>query len=160
MFAKKQKAPTNPTRSIFQTWTLHRWGVDIVGPLPAAPENLRFVVIALEYFTKWIEAKALAKITLGTLISFVWQRIICRFWSTSLHHSRQQEAVRLHRIQEFLQRTGDKTSICISQSPWEQRRGWKSKWPHFHCNSKSTIGFSKRKVGTGASHFSMRTQYL
>jgi hypothetical protein len=31
-------------------------GVDIVGPLPTAPENLRFATIALEYFTKWIKA--------------------------------------------------------------------------------------------------------
>lgn len=54
-------------------------GVDIVGPLPIAAGNLRFAAIALEYFTKWIEAKALAKITSGTLISFVWQRIIRHF---------------------------------------------------------------------------------
>ena len=43
------------------------------------PGNLRFAVVALKYFTKWIEAKALAKITSDTLISFVWQRIICCF---------------------------------------------------------------------------------
>ena len=79
MFAKKQKAPTNPTSSIFPTWPLQRWGVDIVGPLPAAPRNLRFAAVALEYFIKWIEDKALAKITSGILISFVWQRIIYRF---------------------------------------------------------------------------------
>ena len=79
MFAKKQRALANPTTSIILTWPLQRWGVDIVGPLPTEPGNLRFTTVALEYFTKWIEAKALAKITLGTLISFVWQRIICRF---------------------------------------------------------------------------------
>ena len=50
-----------------------------MGPLPTAPGNVHFAVVALEYFTKWIEAKALAKITSGTLISFVWQRIICHF---------------------------------------------------------------------------------
>ena len=72
MFAKKQRAPANPTKSIIPTWPLQRWGVDIVGPLPTAPENLRFAIVALEYFMKWIEAKALAKITLGTLVSFVW----------------------------------------------------------------------------------------
>ena len=54
-------------------------GVDIVRPLPTAPGNLCFAAVALEYFTKWIEAKALAKITSGTLTSFVWQRIIYRF---------------------------------------------------------------------------------
>jgi hypothetical protein len=46
-------------------------GVDIVVPLSTVPGNLRFAAVALEYFTKWIEAKALAKITSGTLISFM-----------------------------------------------------------------------------------------
>ena len=79
MFAKKQKALANPTRPIYPTWPLQRWGVDIVRPLPTAPGNLCFTAVALKYFTKWIKAKALAKITSGTLISFVWQRIICHF---------------------------------------------------------------------------------
>jgi hypothetical protein len=79
MFARKQSSPANPTRSIIPTWPLQQWGVDIVGPLPPAPGNLRFTAVALEYFSKWIEEKALARITSGILISFVWQRIICRF---------------------------------------------------------------------------------
>jgi hypothetical protein len=54
-------------------------GVDIVGPLPIALGNLHFAAVALEYSTKWIEAKALAKITSGTLTSFMWQMIICQF---------------------------------------------------------------------------------
>jgi hypothetical protein len=37
------------------------------------------MAVALEYFSKWIEAKPLVKITSGMLISFVWQRIICQF---------------------------------------------------------------------------------
>jgi hypothetical protein len=32
----------------------------LVGPLPTAPGNLRYTVVAVEYFTKWIEAKPLA----------------------------------------------------------------------------------------------------
>jgi hypothetical protein len=56
-----------------------KMGVNIVGPLPTVPGNLCFAVVALEYFIKWIEAKALAKITSGTLTSFVWQSIICHF---------------------------------------------------------------------------------
>ena len=50
-----------------------------MGPLPTTPGNLHFTAVALEYFTKWIEAKALAKITLATLINFLWQRIIYHF---------------------------------------------------------------------------------
>ena len=59
MFTKKQKALANPTKSIFPTLPLQRWGVDIVGPLPTALRNLHFAAVALEYFTNWIEAKAL-----------------------------------------------------------------------------------------------------
>lgn len=79
MFARKQNTPANLTRPIIPTWTLQRWGVDIVGALLLDLGNLRFTAVALEYFTKWMEAKALAKITSKTLITFVWQRIICRF---------------------------------------------------------------------------------
>lgn len=79
MFANKQNIPSNPTKLIIPTWPLQRWGVDIVGPLPPALGNLQFAVVAIEYFTKWVEAKALVRIISRTLINFVWQRIICRF---------------------------------------------------------------------------------
>ncbi|XP_074351496.1 uncharacterized protein LOC141690610 [Apium graveolens] len=38
------------------------WGMDILGPFPITSGQRKFIVVALDYFTKWIEAKALAKI--------------------------------------------------------------------------------------------------
>lgn len=72
MIARKLSSPAHPTTSIIPTWPLQRWGIDIVRPLPPAPGNLHFAAVALEYFSMWIEAKALARITSRTLISFVW----------------------------------------------------------------------------------------
>ncbi|GKB88848.1 reverse transcriptase domain-containing protein [Tanacetum coccineum] len=40
-----------------------RWGMDILGPLPPARGGAKFVIVAIDYFTKWIEAKPLVKIT-------------------------------------------------------------------------------------------------
>jgi transposase InsO family protein len=40
---------------------------------------LKFVVVAVEYFSKWIEAKPLATITSATVQKFFWQNIVCRF---------------------------------------------------------------------------------
>jgi transposase InsO family protein len=40
---------------------------------------LKYVVVAVEYFSKWIEAKLLATITLATVQKFFWQNIVCRF---------------------------------------------------------------------------------
>jgi transposase InsO family protein len=53
--------------------------MDLVGPLPAAQGNCNFVVVGVDYFTKWVEAKALANIKAPTIQKFFWQNIICRF---------------------------------------------------------------------------------
>ena len=76
---QKAESPSQPDEVNLSNMAFTEMGVDIVGPLPTVPDNLHFAAVALEYFTKWIKAKALAKITSGTLISFMWQRIICRF---------------------------------------------------------------------------------
>jgi hypothetical protein len=59
--------------------TLQRWGLDLLGPLPPAQGNLKYVVVAVEYFSKWIEAKPFATITSVTVQKFFWQNIVCRF---------------------------------------------------------------------------------
>jgi IS30 family transposase len=53
--------------------------MDLVGPLPIAQGNCIFTVVAMDYFTKWVEAKALANITAPTIQKFFWQNIVCRF---------------------------------------------------------------------------------
>jgi hypothetical protein len=41
--------------------------------------NCRFAAIAVDYFTKWVEAKPLANIKAPTIQKFFWQDIIFRF---------------------------------------------------------------------------------
>jgi hypothetical protein len=53
--------------------------MEIIGPMPAAQGNVKCAVVEVEYFSKWIEAKALATITLVTIQNFFSQNIICRF---------------------------------------------------------------------------------
>jgi hypothetical protein len=54
-------------------------GLDIVGPLPMAQGNLKFTFIAVEYFTKWIKARAVSTITSKTAQKFFWKNIVCQF---------------------------------------------------------------------------------
>jgi hypothetical protein len=51
----------------------------LLGPLPPAQGNLKYVVVAVEYFSKCIEAKPLATITSVTVQKFFWQNVVCRF---------------------------------------------------------------------------------
>ena len=50
-----------------------------MGPFPAAVRELKFLVVSIDYFTKWVEAKTLATITERNIRSFVWRNIICRY---------------------------------------------------------------------------------
>jgi ribonuclease HI len=77
--ARDQKQPSSLTQLIQPTWPLQRWGLDLLGPLPPAQGNFKYVVVAVEYFSKWIEAKPLATITSATVQKFFWQNIVCRF---------------------------------------------------------------------------------
>ena len=51
----------------------------MLGPLPPAQGNLKYVVVAVEYFSKWIEAKPLTIITSTKVHKFFCQNIVCRF---------------------------------------------------------------------------------
>jgi ribonuclease HI len=77
--ARDQKQPSSLTQLIQPTWPLQRWGLDLLGPLPPAQGNLRYVVVVVEYFSKWIEMKPLATITSVIVQKFFWQNIVCHF---------------------------------------------------------------------------------
>ena len=60
-------------------WLFAQWGLDIIGSFPIAVRQLKFLILGIDYFTKWVEAEALATITERNMRSFVWRFIICRF---------------------------------------------------------------------------------
>lgn len=50
-----------------------------MGPFPKAPGKLKYMVVAVDYFTKWIEAEPLACISGKEMIKFEWKNIMSRF---------------------------------------------------------------------------------
>nr|GFB95936.1 reverse transcriptase domain-containing protein [Tanacetum cinerariifolium] len=71
--------PQQPLTPITAPWSFYKWGIDIAGPFPEGPGKVKFLIVAMDYFTKWIEAKAVATITGGQVKKFVWDNIVCRF---------------------------------------------------------------------------------
>ena len=53
--------------------------MDIVGPLPTAPAQKKFLLVATDYFSKWVEAEPYASIKDKDVTKFIWKNIICRF---------------------------------------------------------------------------------
>ncbi|XP_056688394.1 uncharacterized protein [Spinacia oleracea] len=60
-------------------WPFMKWGMDIVGKLPVAPEQKVFMLALTDYFSKWIEAGAFQQVRDKEVCSFIWTNIICRF---------------------------------------------------------------------------------
>ncbi|GJW95836.1 reverse transcriptase domain-containing protein [Tanacetum coccineum] len=58
---------------------IQQWGIDLVGPFPEAPSRVKFLVVAVDYFTKWVESKPLATVTAKNILKFVWKNNVCRF---------------------------------------------------------------------------------
>ncbi|CAA0822343.1 Unknown protein, partial [Striga hermonthica] len=56
-----------------------QWGIDLVGPLPMGTGQRKFLVVAVDYFSKWVEAEPLAKITEEKMIQFLFNNVCCRF---------------------------------------------------------------------------------
>jgi len=40
---------------------------------------MKYLIVAIKYFTKWIEAEPVAQITEHKVLHFVWKNIVCRF---------------------------------------------------------------------------------
>ena len=38
---------------------------------------MRFLLVMIDYFTKWVKAEALATITEAKIQNFVWKNIVC-----------------------------------------------------------------------------------
>nr|GEU51771.1 reverse transcriptase domain-containing protein [Tanacetum cinerariifolium] len=55
--------PKQDMTFVTSAWPFSQWGIDTVGALPVAPGKVKFLVVAIDYFTKWVEAKPLASIT-------------------------------------------------------------------------------------------------
>ncbi|GJV31562.1 reverse transcriptase domain-containing protein [Tanacetum coccineum] len=74
--------PRNPQQKlspITSPWPFYKWGIDIAGPFPEGPGKVKFLIVAIDYFTKWIEAKPVATITGNQIKKFIWDNIVCRF---------------------------------------------------------------------------------
>jgi len=48
---------------ILSPWPSAKWGMDILGPFSPGKGQVKFLIVAVDYFTEWIEAKLLTTIT-------------------------------------------------------------------------------------------------
>ncbi|MCO5601450.1 hypothetical protein L7F22_055573 [Adiantum nelumboides] len=54
-------------------------GNDAMGPLPRTANGKLYILVAIDYMTRWVEAQSVAKVNEKTVSKFVYTHICCRF---------------------------------------------------------------------------------
>ena len=57
-------------------WPFAVWGIEFISQLS---KGRGYAVVAINYFTKWVEAEALASITPGKIKELVYKNIVYRY---------------------------------------------------------------------------------
>ncbi|XP_064967019.1 uncharacterized protein LOC135613950 [Musa acuminata AAA Group] len=62
-YACTPRQPAVPLTPIDCAWPFAQWGLDLLGPFPPASGQRKYIIVGVDYFTKWVEAEPLATIT-------------------------------------------------------------------------------------------------
>ncbi|RDX72997.1 Retrovirus-related Pol polyprotein, partial [Mucuna pruriens] len=61
-------------------WPFFMWGIDVIGPIePKASNGHRFILVTINYFTKWVEAASYSTMSRSVVVKFIKKDIICRY---------------------------------------------------------------------------------
>ncbi|GAU50294.1 hypothetical protein TSUD_137480 [Trifolium subterraneum] len=59
-YSNLHHAPGEPLKSVLSPWPFYMWGVDILEPFPISTAQARWIIVAVDYFTKWVEAEPIS----------------------------------------------------------------------------------------------------
>lgn len=85
-----------------------KWAIDYIGPLTFTKQKNQYIILAVEYATKWIEAKAVKKADGKTSVRFIHDRIITRFGCPMQLISDNGRHFINSEVKEFLEKTNIK----------------------------------------------------
>ncbi|XP_039686891.1 uncharacterized protein [Medicago truncatula] len=80
IYADKIHMPPTTLNLLSSPWPFSMWGIDMIGRIePKASNGHRFILVAIDYFTKWVEAASYANVTKQVVVKFIKNHIICRY---------------------------------------------------------------------------------
>jgi hypothetical protein len=75
---KKDKDQSEAASAKITPDPFYHIGIDIMGPLPRTLTGKRYIVLAIDFFTKWIEAEAIEEADAQTIVKFLHSKIVCQ----------------------------------------------------------------------------------
>lgn len=80
IYADKIHVPPITLNVLTSTWPFSMWGIDVIGCIePTASNRNHFILVAIDYFTKWVEVVSYANVIRQVVARFIWKKIICLY---------------------------------------------------------------------------------
>jgi hypothetical protein len=80
VYADKIHVPPTMLNVLSSPWPFSMWGIDMIGMIEPKASNMhRFILVAIDYFTKWVEAASYANVTKQVVVRFIRNQLICRY---------------------------------------------------------------------------------
>ena len=78
-FGNVQRSLASAMNPIIKSWPFRGWGIDLIGQIfPPSSKGHKFILVATDYFTKWVEAIPLKMVTSKNMVDFVKEHIMYR----------------------------------------------------------------------------------
>ncbi|XP_057744974.1 uncharacterized protein LOC130962827 [Arachis stenosperma] len=68
------RTPASELSLLMSSRPFAQWGVDLLGPFPVGPGQVKYLIVVIDYYTKWIEAEPLASISSSNYRKFMWRQ--------------------------------------------------------------------------------------
>ncbi|KAL6312332.1 hypothetical protein AAG906_008056 [Vitis piasezkii] len=74
--------PPSELHALASPWPFSVWGIDIIGKIsPKSSNGHEYILVAIDYFTKWVEAASYARLTVARVAKFIRSHIISTSYS-------------------------------------------------------------------------------
>ena len=124
---------------IIKPWPFRGWGIDLIGQIyPPSSKNHKFILVATDYFTKWVEAIPLKNVTSKEMIEFVKEHIIYRFGIPQTITTDQGTMFTSDEFEEFATRMWIK---LLNSSPYYAKANGQAE-----ASNKGVIKLINRKI--------------
>jgi hypothetical protein len=138
-FGRVQAVSATMLHPVLNPWPFGGWGLDFIGEIhPASSKGHRFVLVATDYFSKWVEAVPLKNMTHREVIDFVLHHIIYQFGIPQTLTTEQGASFMSQRFKEFA--VSLKIKLINSSPYYAQSNG------QVEASNKIIISLIKKKI--------------
>ena len=80
IYADKVHVPLVPLNIMTDQWPFVMWGINMIGEIkPTTSNGHCFILVAIDYFTKWVEAVSFASVTKNIVARFIKYNLIYHY---------------------------------------------------------------------------------